>query len=144
MDKKEQFKQRVSVKQILEWGKLVCLSSDPFIWIPECFTDSNLLESNKINISSFLLWKNFLCPRRSSSESNSHKEDSTFRHKYENIWYYQNVLKPLCEKVALLYWVCMERVWPGYRVGFCEKLLETFPMSNKAKASCLQDRPTTG
>jgi len=31
-----------------------------------------------------------------------------------------------------------------YRGGFCEKLLEASPMSNRANASWLQDGPTTG
>ena len=32
----------------------------------------------------------------------------------------------------------------GYRGGFCEKLLESSPMSDRANASRLQDGPTTG
>ncbi|KAK4824797.1 hypothetical protein QYF61_019465 [Mycteria americana] len=32
----------------------------------------------------------------------------------------------------------------GYRGGFCEKLLEASPMSDRANAGWLQDGPTTG
>jgi len=32
----------------------------------------------------------------------------------------------------------------GYRGDFCEKLLEAFPMSDRANESRLQDGPTAG
>jgi len=42
----------------------------------------------------------------------------------------------LCGKVFV--------VGRGYRVGFCEKLLEASPVSDRANASWPQDRPTAG
>lgn len=43
-----------------------------------------------------------------------------------------------------LLWVCVAMFWEQgpYKGAFCEKLLEAFPMSNRANASRLQDRPT--
>jgi len=45
-----------------------------------------------------------------------------------------------------VHWVCTARFWnwEGYRGGFCGKLLEPFPMSDRANASRLQDGPTAG
>ncbi|KAK4827150.1 LOW QUALITY PROTEIN: hypothetical protein QYF61_015104 [Mycteria americana] len=46
--------------------------------------------------------------------------------------------------------MCIGFLWQGfgsregYRDGFCEKLLEASPMSDRANASHLQDRPAAG
>lgn len=47
--------------------------------------------------------------------------------------------------------LCTGFAWPGfgeggagYRSGFCERLLEALPVSDRANASWLQDRPITG
>ena len=51
---------------------------------------------------------------------------------------------------AKIFYVCVGFAWQGfdseggYRGGSCEKLLEASFMSNRANASQLQDRPTTG
>ena len=46
--------------------------------------------------------------------------------------------------LRLLYWICVSRFCQpggGHSGGFCEKLLEASPMSDRANASWLQDVP---
>lgn len=46
---------------------------------------------------------------------------------------------------AVVFYVYMARFWKqrGYSGGFCERLLEASPMTNRVNASWLQEEPIT-
>ena len=92
---------------------------------------------------------------RRKDSTNYNPKGNTYNtlHKIQSIPYnpYNEIhmiqfLQHIAYHAVQLYWVCVARLWPwgGYRGGFCEKLLEASPLSDRANASRLQDGHAAG